>query len=157
MSDALVEYYGSSGTNRRESKKQDPFKHLVDIYGTEAGVQKDYDCFRNAIHNAVLCIIDGTNQPAIFDVRTGVGRHAYLAMGKEARSKGYTWTNSYYPELSVDQIRRLHGQDVMLDLFVQALDPEKDRHGYHHVLDKLEKRFPDVHEIVSNYVQANKK
>lgn len=157
MADSIVEFYGTSNQVKREPQKKDPFNHLVDVFGPDAGVQKDYDCFKNAIQNAVLSIIDGKNNPTIFDVQTSVGRHAYLSLGHTARSKGYTWSNNFYPELSLQQIDSLHGKDVTVDLLAQSLDPETDTHGYHRVLDKLEKKFPDVQEKVKNYIEENKK
>lgn len=155
MSDTHVEFFGNSCHPGREGELVSPYDHLEEVFGSGVGVQKDYDCFKNAVHNAVLCLIDGKYTPKIFDVKTGAGRHAYFSLGTECRSNGYTWPNSYYPELSLDEIIRLNGQDVTLSLFMQAVDPEIDRHGYHHVIDNLEKRYPDAYLRVKNYIEKN--
>ena len=118
-------------------------KELQRKFGDLAGAQSGYDCLSNAVHNTALAVYGGGRSQILF-VETNVGPHAYLTDGRNAYSKGLTWTTDYYPELSLRQIFELKGLDVTTIMFWQALEITEDVHGYHRVLDRLDNRMSGI-------------
>ncbi|MCE7898354.1 MAG: hypothetical protein DPW11_02910 [bacterium] len=123
------------------------FDKLKKNFGSTAGAQSGQDC----MNNASLAISAG-EEPTIYDVHTPQGRHAYLELGEQIRSAGYTWMTDFYPELTREQVEALGGVDITSQLLSQALNPEIDVYGYHRVLDKLEKQIPDIKKRVMQYL-----
>jgi hypothetical protein len=133
---------------------------MIDIitrrHGQLFGCQPRYDCFKNATHNACLAIETGmANQTAIFDVYTSAGRYVYLRLHRQAYSHTVTWPTTYYPELSLNQIHPLGGQDVTRQLLLQALSFEEDMYSYHRVIDNLEVRIPKIKYTILRYLNLN--
>lgn len=132
------------------------FNRLIETYGGMAGAQRGNDCFKNAVHNAALAI-QIRERPFIYDVVTPVGRHAYLGnIGGQIMSLGFTWTTGAYPEITLEQLKKMGGVDVTRKLLSQALSLDEDMYGYHRVLEKLEIRCPGITRIVyKNFLASN--
>lgn len=99
------------------------FDRLKNKFGNTAGAQSGQDCMQNAVQNASLAIADGET-PTIYDVHTHQGRHAYLGLGDQIKSHGYTWMTDFYPELTMEQVDALGGIDITSQLLSQALNPD---------------------------------
>jgi hypothetical protein len=126
-------------------------------FGGLAGAQSGYDCLKNAIHNTSLAIAIGMRSQILFVnlSKQRLGSHAYLTDGHEAYSYGLTWRTTDYPELSLQQIAELNGQDVTTMIFWQALQifGAEDVHRHHVVIDRLARDVPWVVDSVRNFYE----
>ena len=119
-----------------------------------AGAKPGLDCFKNAVLNAALEIYVG-EKPKIYDVNTPVGRHAYLGNEKgEIMSQGITWKTDFYPELTIEDIKKLNGTDITKEILSEALNKTEDMYGYHRVLDNLAKDIPDIKKHISQFIES---
>jgi hypothetical protein len=127
-------------------------KELRKQYGRLAGIQSDYSCLGNSLHNSSLAIYGGLYCHILFvmvPVENHILSHAYLSDGRRAYTKGLT--SDHFPELSLKQINMLKGRDVTNIMFWQALQITHDsKYNYHRVLEKLEENIPGITTAISN-------
>ena len=116
-------------------------KELQTKYGPLAGTKPGYDCLQNAIHNTALALYSNRACHILYVPSV---KHAYLSDGKQAYSKGLTWPDNQYPELSLKEIFDRKGYDATTLMFWQALEVTEDVVLYHCVLNRLASNIPDI-------------
>lgn len=82
-------------------------------------------CFSNAVR-ASMAVFEETNGAELPRVHRLVieemrDSHAYLRVGNQCYSKGVTWPDGKYPELSAEELERAGGSDFTLPVLVQTL------------------------------------
>lgn len=117
-----------------------------------AGVQSGYDCIKNGIHNTALATYIGLVSRILY-VETPSGFHAYVADERNAWSRGLTWHDDLFPELTLEEIGTMGGRDVTKVLFWQAFGIGGDVHNHHVVTDNLAKVVPEVVNFLINVYQ----
>jgi hypothetical protein len=127
-------------------------KELRKEFGNLAGAQSGYHCFKNAVHNTSLAIYAEMSDVSIFSVRTPVGVHAYLERRGSVYSQGLTWLTDHYPELSLNEVCALGGDNVTTELLMQALQISDDVNRYHVVLDNLERLLPGLADSIYRHL-----
>jgi hypothetical protein len=114
-------------------------KPNIDVVSNLPGFVNVKDCFYSGFYN-LIC--SSHIQPEIncdlFDVKTKLGRHAYLKVADHILSKGFTWPNDYFPELTINEVKA-QGSNCTLSVVRQSLLLEEDCNGYSRALYRISK------------------
>jgi hypothetical protein len=125
-------------------------EQLKKHYGDLAGAQYGYSCKENALKNTALAINANIFAEIFYLDEMG---HVYISDGKRCYSRGLTWRDDRYPELTLKQISQRGGANITRELLnAGAIDLSSWPFGL--ILNNLENKIPGLMNSIYEYLYA---